>query len=65
MSDVIQDAIKANATGPQSVSVDGNTVTQHPLPAQIEADRYVKSQEAKARKGFGLRFQKIVPPGAG
>lgn len=65
MSDSIQGAIESNATGPQSVSIDGNAVTQQTIESQIKADQYLKSQEAQTRKGFGLRFQKIVPPGAG
>lgn len=57
---VISDA----AQKPASASGDGQSVTQHPLPNLIEADRYVKGQQAATRRRRGLRFSKIEPPGA-
>jgi hypothetical protein len=37
---------------------------QHPLRDQIEADRYLNSKKAARSKGSGLKFSKLVPPGA-
>jgi hypothetical protein len=61
------EAIEQNALGPKSVSVGNQSVTQNSIPEQIAADRYLASREAATNKvkGFGLRFQKIVPPGGG
>ena len=42
---------------------DAGTVEQHPLPDQIEADRYLASKEAAGKTKRGLRFNKLVPPG--
>lgn len=64
MADELKDKIKENAAGPASAEVDGQRVTQHNLKDQIEADRYTKSSEAVAKSGRGLRFSKLVPPGA-
>jgi hypothetical protein len=63
MADDLTNAIKENATAPAEASVDGQSVKQHPLRDQIEADRYVSSKAA-ARKRLGMRMTKVVPPGA-
>lgn len=63
--DDINDSIAENATGPKSVSIDGNNVTQHSIAEQIAARNDVASQSAKSSRKFGLRFVKLVPPGAG
>lgn len=63
MPDDLTNAIKENATAPAEASVDGQSVKQHPLRDQIEADRYVSSKAA-ARKRLGIRMTKVVPPGA-
>jgi hypothetical protein len=59
----LDDTIKKNAEGPAKASGDAGSVEQHPLPDQIEADRYLRSKEATADKKRGLRFNKLVPPG--
>ena len=62
------EAIEQNALdGLKSVSVGNQSVTQVDISEQIAADRYLASRRAAtaAPKGFGLRFQKIVPPGGG
>ncbi len=62
--DPIQDAIEENAVGPKSASGDTGSVTQHPLPDQIEADKYTKAKNAtRAGNGLGIRYVKFVPPG--
>ena len=64
MPDDLDDAIRDNAQGPEKVEGDAGTVQQHPLPDQIEADQYLAAKEAAKRKDRGLRFNKLVPPGA-
>ena len=59
----IEQAIHDNATGPVEASVDGQSVKQHPLRDQIEADRHLSSKDAAKRK-LGIRMTKVIPPGA-
>ena len=63
MAQTVEDAIRENAQGPKRAQGDSGSVEQHPLPEQIEADRYLASKEA-AKKGLGIRMTKVVPPGA-
>jgi hypothetical protein len=58
----LSDAIATNAQGPQRASGDSGSFDQHSLPDQIAADRYLKSQQAVARKKRGLRFTRLVSP---
>ena len=60
----LDQAIAENAAGPAKASVDGQSVEQHPLPDVIEADRYRESKKASRKPGLGIRFTKLVPPGA-
>jgi len=64
MPDETEQAIKVNAAGPARASVDGQTVEQHSLRDQIEADRYLAGKEATRKKGLGVKFVKLEPPGA-
>jgi len=61
----IQDAIEETAKGPARVSVDGTTVDAQKIADQILADRYTAGKTAASRNHLGLRFVKLVPPGAG
>ena len=60
----IENAIRENAAGPAKASGDSGSVEQHSLADQIEADRYLASKQAAKKKNRGLRFNKLVPPGA-
>ncbi len=60
MADELSAEIGANAAGPKEVVQDGTSVTQHNLPDQIAADRYLAE---KRKAGLGISFRKIVPPG--
>lgn len=60
----LDQAIRDNAAQPAKASVDGQTVEQHPLKDQIEADRYLASKDAARKPGLGVKFAKLVPPGA-
>ena len=59
----LDDIIEQNAKGPAKASGDAGSVEQHPLPDQIDADRYLASKEAAKQPQRGLRFNKLVPPG--
>ena len=61
----IEEAIEQNALGPASVTVAGQTVVQKDIEQQIKADEYLAAKQAAAKPHFGLRFTKIIPPGAG
>jgi len=64
MADDLDDTIRDNAAGPAKASGDAGSMEQHKLADQIEADRYLAAKKAAAQKGRGLRFSKLVPPGA-
>jgi hypothetical protein len=59
----LEDSIRENAQGPKQAQGDSGSVQQHPLPEQIEADRYLASKQA-ARARLGVRITKVIPPGA-
>lgn len=64
MADDLKPAIRENAEGPAKASGDSGSMEQHKLPDQIAADRYLCTKEAAKSKTRGLRFNKLVPPGA-
>lgn len=64
MADDLDDTIEQNAKGPAKASGDAGSVEQHPLPDQIEAAKFLASKEAAQQPKRGLRFNKLVPPGA-
>ena len=64
MADDLQDEIRENAQGPAKVSGDAGSVEQHKLSEQIAADKHLASKEAVTSPKRGLRFNKLVPPGA-
>jgi hypothetical protein len=55
--------IEQNAQGPKRASGDQGSMEQHPLPDQIEADRYLKEQTSQTRRRGGMRFQRLRMPG--
>jgi len=63
MADDLSNTIRENAEGPAEASVDGQSVKQHSIKNQIEADRYLASKDA-ARKRLGVRMTRVIPPGA-
>ena len=64
MADDLDNTIRENAQGPAEAHGDSGGVKQHSLKDQIDADRYLASKAAMASKSPGVRFAKIVPPGA-
>ncbi len=65
MADDLEQTIRQNAEGPAKASGDSGSMEQHKLPDQIAADRYLSAKGAAKSKTRGLRFNKLVPPGAG
>ena len=64
MADDLNDKIRENAEGPAKAAGDAGSIEQHKLTDQIEADKYLASKAATQSKSRGLRFNKLVPPGA-
>ena len=64
MSDDLKESIRENASGPAKAAGDAGSVEQHKLTDQIAADKYLSSKEATNSGKRGLRFNKLVPPGA-
>ena len=55
--------IEQSAEAPQSITTDGLTSTDHPLAAQIMADRYLAGKNNATQKNRGLRFSKLLASG--
>lgn len=64
MAEELDNTIRENAKGPAKVAGDAGSVEQHKPSEQVAADRYLASKEAAKSKRRGLRFNKLVPPGA-
>ena len=64
MSDEVSDALKQAAQQPKRVRTDAGEVEAHDLREQIAADKYLASKAAMSSAGRGLRFNKLIPPGA-
>lgn len=62
--ETIADAIRQNATGPAKATGDQGSFEQHSIEDQIAADRYLASKRASAKPHRGMRFTRIIPPGA-
>lgn len=59
----LTEAIAENAASPKSASADGVSVTQQDLGALIQADKYLKGQEAARSRKKGLQFIQFIPGG--
>jgi len=64
MTENLTNSISDSAQQPAKVSSDAGSVEQHPLSEQIAADKYLASKTATQRKGLGIKFSKLSPPGA-
>lgn len=60
-----EEAISQAALGPKSVTVGNQTTVARDIKELIDADNYQKNANAAGKSHFGVRFSKIVPPGAG
>lgn len=64
-ADDIKDAIAQSATdGIKRVRGDEGEVEQLSIPDQIAAAKFVAQGTAASKPARGIRFSKIVPPGA-
>lgn len=59
-----EEKIVVNALAPLRVTGDSGSAEQHPIPDQIEADRYLASKKAAKARASGVRYIKFIPPGA-
>ncbi len=57
--------IAVAATSPVSATFDGQSVTDRSADDLIKLRNDQAGQTAMGKAAFGLRFTKIVPPGAG
>lgn len=64
VAETIKDKLKENAQGPASATGDQGSMSQHSLPDQIEADRYLRDLDTHAKKKLPLRFGKFRAGGA-
>lgn len=67
MPDDVSAKIEEAAKSPQRVRTDAGEVESHDLDQLIAADKYLASKAATASGSTrrGLRFNKLIPPGAG
>lgn len=63
--ETISEAILQVATGPKREKEAGREIEEHDLDQLIRADSYVAAKNAGQRSHQGLRFNQIVPGGAG
>jgi hypothetical protein len=58
------DKIAENANSPSSVTVDGQTVSQHSIADQIAADKYLAKKAASTGKpaNMGVRLGRYKAP---
>jgi len=61
----LTDTIEEVAAGPAAASNDNGSVSEHRLSELIDADKYLKANEAAANNtNRGIRFSKLCPPSA-
>lgn len=58
------ETIRGNSLAPKRAQNETGSVEQHGIADQILADEYARKIEASKRRLAGVRFVKIVPPGA-
>lgn len=56
--------IEQAANDPANVSVDGLSVGAKPIGDLIRADQYLAAKTAAASRRRGIRFSKLINPGA-
>lgn len=56
--------IETAATSPKRVSGDAGSVEARDISELIEAEKHLSSKEAATKKGWGIGFRKLTPPGA-
>lgn len=65
MPQEVEDAITQAAQEPRSAFADGVGATGQDIGDLIEADRYLESKKAMAkRSGLGIKMNIMIPPGS-
>ena len=64
MPEDLSNTIRESAQTAKRAKGDNGEMEQHSLTEQIEADRYLRNQDAAKRGPGGLRFSKLIPPGS-
>jgi hypothetical protein len=60
----LDETIESVARGPKSVSVDGTKVDAQSIDDLVKADQHLAGKIAIEKPNRGIRFNKLVPPGA-
>lgn len=63
--DAIDEALQNAATEPLKVVVDGRSAEQRSVDDLLKLRAHQAAKEAGTVRGFGIRYQKIKPPGCG
>ena len=63
-ADTIADTIAANAAKPAKVTGDAGSVELPKISDLIAAEKYLRAKSATSSPRGGLRFVKLLPPGA-
>lgn len=56
----LSDQITDLASNPASTAGDGQSLTEQPLPALIQADQYLAAKAAAGNRSRGLRYGRFV-----
>jgi hypothetical protein len=62
--EALEERILTNLSSPKKASGDQGSVEQHSLKDQIEFARYLAGKTATRSRTLGIRFSKLIPPGA-
>jgi hypothetical protein len=65
MTEDLGQAISDAAQKPKKAVGDQGSMEQQPLQDMIAADKYLHAKDGAAKNHMGMRFVKLVPPGAG
>lgn len=57
-------ALRESAAGPKSITIDGQSSSEHSLTEQIEAIKFQQATKARGKVGFGISIAKLRPHGA-
>lgn len=60
----LDDLIDDIAANPKKVTGDAGSVEEHPIPDLLALRKARQAEEAAAKPARGLRFTKLIPPGA-
>jgi hypothetical protein len=64
MAESLTDILRKSAANPASISVDGQTVTEHSLSELIALDCHLRAIDAAENDATaGIRFATFIPPG--